>query len=420
MFALIDCNNFYASCERVFRPDLNGKAVVILSNNDGCIIARSNEAKALGIPMGAPAFKWKEVLEKNKVHVYSSNYALYGDLSSRVMNILARFSPDIEIYSIDEAFLQFTGFEHFDLLNYGNQIRTTVVKSTGIPISVGFAPTKVLAKVANRIAKKFPEKTNGVYCIDSEEKRIKALKWLAVEDIWGIGPSYSKRLKLHKINTAYDFVNAPNEWVRKEFSVVGLRLKRELEGKSSLSLEQSSSKKAIATTRSFEKMYTQFEELRERVSTFAVSCSEKLRRQKSHCSMLMVFVHTNSHRKEQAQYSRNIMVKAVYPTNSSIDLVRLATAGLKKIYKEGYHYKKAGVIVMGLTPEHTKQFTLFNEDHPKHPVLMQTIDRLNQKIGKQKVKLACQDLGRTWKMNQEKLSPRYTTNLSEILAIYAK
>jgi len=420
MFALIDCNNFYASCERVFRPDLNGKAVVILSNNDGCIIARSNEAKALGIPMGAPAFKWKEVLEKNKVHVYSSNYALYGDLSSRVMNILARFSPDIEIYSIDEAFLQFTGFEHFDLLNYGNQIRTTVVKSTGIPISVGFAPTKVLAKVANRIAKKFPEKTNGVYCIDSEEKRIKALKWLAVEDIWGIGPSYSKRLKLHKINTAYDFVNAPNEWVRKEFSVVGLRLKRELEGKSSLSLEQSSSKKAIATTRSFEKMYTQFEELRERVSTFAVSCSEKLRRQKSHCSMLMVFVHTNSHRKEQAQYSRNIMVKAVYPTNSSIDLVRLATAGLKKIYKEGYHYKKAGVIVMGLTPEHTKQFTLFNEDHPKHPVLMQTIDRLNQKIGKQKIKLACQDLGRTWKMNQEKLSPRYTTNLSEILAIYAK
>lgn len=420
MFALIDCNNFYASCERVFRPDLNGKAVVILSNNDGCIIARSNEAKALGIPMGAPAFKWKEVLEKNKVHVYSSNYALYGDLSSRVMNILARFSPDIEIYSIDEAFLQFTGFEHFDLLNYGNQIRTTVVKSTGIPISVGFAPTKVLAKVANRIAKKFPEKTNGVYCIDSEEKRIKALKWLAVEDIWGIGPSYSKRLKLHKINTAYDFVNAPNEWVRKEFSVVGLRLKRELEGKSSLSLEHSSSKKAIATTRSFEKMYTQFEELRERVSTFAVSCSEKLRRQKSHCSMLMVFVHTNSHRKEQAQYSRNIMVKAVYPTNSSIDLVRLATAGLKKIYKEGYHYKKAGVIVMGLTPEHTKQFTLFNEDHPKHPVLMQTIDRLNQKIGKQKVKLACQDLGRTWKMNQEKLSPRYTTNLSEILAIYAK
>ena len=420
MFALIDCNNFYASCERVFRPDLNGKPVVILSNNDGCIIARSNEAKALGIPMGAPAFKWREILEKNKVYIYSSNYALYGDLSSRVMNILARFSPDIEIYSIDEAFLQFNGFEHFNLLNYGNLIRTTVVKSTGIPISIGFAPTKVLAKVANRIAKKFPEKTKGVYSIDSEEKRIKALKWLAVEDIWGIGPSYSNRLKLHKIYTAYDFVNAPNEWVRKEFSVVGLRLKRELEGKPSLSLEHSSSKKAIAVTRSFEKMYTKFDELQERVSTFAVSCAEKLRRQKSHCSMLMVFVHTNSHRKEQPQYSRNIMVKAVYPTNSSIDLVKLSIAGLKAIYKEGYLYKKAGVIVMGLTPEYTKQFTLFNEDHPKHPVLMQTIDRLNQKIGNKKVKLACQDLERTWKMNQEKLSPRYTTNLAEILNIKAE
>jgi DNA polymerase V len=417
MFALIDCNNFYASCERVFRPDLNGKPVAILSNNDGCIIARSNEVKALGIPMGAPAFKWREVLEKNEVHVYSSNYALYGDLSARVMNILRRYSPDIEIYSIDEAFLQFTGFDHFNLQTYGNEIRKTVLKSTGIPISIGFAPTKVLAKVANRIAKKFPDKTGSVYCIDTEEKRIKALKWLAVEDIWGIGLRYAKKLKAHNIHTAFNFVNLPNEWVRKEFSVVGLRLKRELEGNPSLGLEHASPKKAIATTRSFEKMYTRFDELRERVSTFAVSCAEKLRKQQSHCNLLLVFVHTNGHRKDLPQYSRNIVVKAPYPTNSSIDLVRLATAGLQAIYQPGFQYKKAGVIVMGLTPEHNKQFSMFNEDHPKHPDLMKTIDTLNKKIGRQKIKLACQDLGRTWKMNQEKLSPRYTTDLREVIVV---
>lgn len=417
MYALIDCNNFYASCERVFRPNLRHQPIVVLSNNDGCVIARSNEAKALGVPMGAPAFQFKALFEEHKIQVFSSNYALYGDMSHRVMNLLATFSPDIEIYSIDEAFLQFKGFDFINLQTYGESIKKQVDKGTGIPISIGIAPTKALSKVANRIAKKFPEKTGGVYIIDTEEKRIKALKWLAVEDVWGIGKKHSKRLKLQNINTGYDFVNLPDEWVKKQMSVVGLRLKYELEGKPALGLETISPKKSIATTRSFDKMYSDFEPIKERISTFSVSCAEKLRKQKSCCNAMMVFLHTNGHRKDLPQYSKNIILKTPYPTNSSIDLIKLATAGLTKIYKNGYQYKKAGIIVMDLTPENAKQFTLFSDENHKHLAIMKTIDYLNKEIGLNKVKFASQDLGRTWKMNQEKLSPRYTTKLNEIIDI---
>lgn len=417
MYALIDCNNFYASCERVFRPNLRNQPIVVLSNNDGCVIARSNEAKALGVPMGAPAFKYKKLFEQHKIHVFSSNYALYGDMSHRVMNLLATYSPDIEIYSIDEAFLQFKGFDYTDLQTYCETIKRKVEKGTGIPISIGIAPTKALSKVANRIAKKFPKKTGGVYSIDTDEKRIKALKWLAIGDVWGIGRQHTKRLQSHNINTAYDFVNLPDEWVKKQLSVVGLRLKRELQGEATLSLETLGPKKSIATTRSFDQMYADFEPIKERVSTFAVSCAEKLRKQKSCCNALMVFLHTNSHRKDLPQYSRNIVVKTPYPTNSSIDLIKLAVNGLLAIYKEGYHYKKAGVIVLDLTPENTKQFALFSSENDKHLALMKTVDKLNKEIGQQKVKFASQDLGRTWKMNQEKLTPRYTTKLEDVIKI---
>jgi DNA polymerase V len=277
MFALVDCNNFYASCERVFRPQLNHQPIVVLSNNDGCVVARSNEAKDLGIPMGAPAFEYKELFEKNKVHVFSSNYALYGDMSSRVMNILSTYTPDFEVYSIDEIFLQFKGFELFDLMQMGVEMKDKVVQWTGIPISVGFAPTKALSKVANRVAKKFPERTNGVYIIDSEESRIKALKWLKIEDVWGIGYQHSKRLQAQGVHTAYQFTQLSDEWVKKKLSVVGLRLKHDLEGKPTLMLEEKKKKKAIATTRSFDKMLTNFEDINERVATFAVTCAEKLK-----------------------------------------------------------------------------------------------------------------------------------------------
>ena len=418
MYALVDCNNFYASCERVFRPNLRNEPIVVLSNNDGCVIARSNEAKALGVPMGAPAFKFKELFEKNNIHVFSSNYALYGDMSHRVMSLLSTYSPDIEIYSIDEAFLAFKGFELIDLQSYAETIKKKVDKGTGIPISIGIAPTKALSKVANRIAKKYPKQTGGVYIMDTEEKRIKALKWLAVGDIWGIGRKHSERLKAFNIRTAYDFINLHDDWVRKQLSVVGLRLKHELEGKPTLSLETVQTKKAIATTRTFEGMHTDFESIKERVSTFAVSCAEKLRKQQSCCNVIMVFLHSNWHRKDLPQYGKNIVVKTHYPTNSSIDIIKYAVQGLEQIYKEGYHYKKAGVIVMGITPENTKQFTLFTQENPKHIPLMKAIDRLNNSIGQTKVKFGSQDIDRTWKMKQERLSPRYTTNLSEIIHIY--
>ena len=260
MFVLIDCNNFYVSCQRVFNPKLNNKPVVVLSNNDGCAISRSNEAKALGIPMGAPAFKYEKIFRKHNVEVFSSNFSLYGDMSSRVMRILSKFSPNIEVYSIDEAFLKFEGFENYDLESYCQEIKNMVFKWTGIPISIGIAPTKVLAKVANRIAKKFPNQTKGVYLINSEEKRIKALKWLNIQDVWGIGFKHAERLKNIKVNTAYNFINLEDNWVRKNMSVVGLRLKKELEGKSVLDLEEvRSPKKAIATTRSFEGTITEYE-----------------------------------------------------------------------------------------------------------------------------------------------------------------
>ncbi|WP_457617559.1 Y-family DNA polymerase [Lutibacter sp.] len=418
MYALVDCNNFYASCERVFRPNLREQPIVVLSNNDGCVIARSNEAKVLGVPMGAPAFKFKELFTKNKIHVFSSNYALYGDMSHRVMTLLSDFTPDIEIYSIDEAFLQFKGFDLFELQAYAETIKKTVDKGTGIPISIGIAPTKALSKVANRIAKKFPKETGGVYVIDSEDKRIKALKWLAVGDIWGIGSKHRKRLNTYKVFTAYDFVELHDDWVRKYLSVVGLRLKHELEGKPTLCLETVQTKKAIATTRTFDRVHTDFESIKERVSTFAVSCAEKLRKQGSCANVVMVFLHTNWHRKDLPQYSKNIVVKTLYPTNSSIDLIQYAVQGLEHLFKEGYQYKKAGVLVMGITPENAKQFSLFSAENPKHLPLMKTIDRLNKSIGQHKVKFASQDLGRMWKMKQERLSPRYTTKLDEVIEVY--
>jgi len=238
VIALVDCNNFYASCERVFQPQLNNTPVVVLSNNDGCVIARSDESKALGIPMGAPIFKLKELVQKNQIKCFSSNFPLYGDMSSRVMQILSSFTPEIEIYSIDEAFLSLEGFKEEELEAYAAQMKKKVEQYTGIPISIGIAPTKALAKVANRIAKKFKERTKGVYLIDNEQKRIKALKWLKIEDVWGIGRQHSKRLQLKRVYTAWDFTQLNDAWVRKELSVVGLRLKRELEGQQSLFLEQ--------------------------------------------------------------------------------------------------------------------------------------------------------------------------------------
>ncbi|MDP1727233.1 MAG: Y-family DNA polymerase [Bacteroidota bacterium] len=420
MFALVDCNNFYASCERVFQPQLKNKPIVVLSNNDGCVIARSNEAKKCGIPMGAPAFEHKELFEKEKIHVFSSNYALYGDMSSRVMDLLTEFTPEIEVYSIDEAFLKFEGFEtHFNFEDIGRKIRHRIYKGTGIPVSVGFATTKSLAKAANKVAKKFPDKTSHVYVMDTDAKRIKALKWLAVANVWGIGHQHAARLEKIGVKSAYEFTQLSDEWVKKHMSVVGLRLKKELQGTECLEMEIPASKKDIATTRSFDKNYTEFDDLKERVSTFAVTCAEKLRKQKSCANTLMVFLHTNGYRKDLPQYARNYLLQLPFPTNSAIELSKQATLALKKIFRKGYAYKKAGVIVMDFSPENYDQINLFNNINPKHRKLMETLDQLNEGMGTHKIKLASQDLERTWKMRQEKLSPRYSTRIQEAIKVKA-
>lgn len=418
MFVLVDCNNFYASCERVFQPQWESKPVVILSNNDGCVIARSNEAKALNIPMGAPAFKYKQQFKQQGVKVFSSNYPLYGDMSNRVMTILEKYTPNLEIYSIDEAFLQFKGFDLFNLEQEGQRMRKQVRKWTGIPVSVGIAPTKALAKIANKIAKKFVKRTQGVYAIDTEEKRIKALQWTKIGDVWGVGRKHKIRLEAIGVCNALQFTQLPDAWVRKHMSVLGLRLKKDLSGVSSIQLEEIIPiKKGIATTRSFEGTITQFSDLEERISTFATSCAEKMRKQRSSCNALLVFVRSDPHKKGGFPYQNSCVLPLPYATNSSILLSKHAVTGLQKIFKKGVHYKKAGVMIMGLIPTEKRQLSIFQNNNNKHLTLMQSVDRIHKRFGPHRIKLANQDLNRTWKMKQEHLSQRFTTELNEIITI---
>ena len=421
MFALVDCNNFYASCERVFQPQWGNKPIVILSNNDGCVIARSNEAKVLGVPMGAPAFKYKEEFKRKNIKMFSSNYPLYGDMSSRVMQILEKYSPNFEIYSIDEAFLKFDGFDYFDLEATGHKMRKQVRKWTGIPVSVGFAPTKALAKIANKIAKKFNSKTQGVYMIDTDEKKIKALKWTAIRDVWGIGRQHGKRLEAQGIRTAYDFINLPDSWIKKHMSVLELRLKKDLLGLPYIKLEETvPSKKSITTTRSFKNNHSKFHELEERISTYANSCAEKLRKQGSACSAVMIFIHSNSHQKNKEQYRNSSVVTLPYATDSSVTICKHAVAALKGIFRDGIDYKKAGVLLLGLVPSKERQLNLFQPNINKHDSLMKAIDKIHLRFGPHQIKLGNQDLNSTWNMRREHLSKRYTTELKEVITVNNK
>ncbi|WP_204344279.1 Y-family DNA polymerase [Psychroserpens algicola] len=417
MFALVDCNNFYASCERVFNPNLQGQPVAILSNNDGCVISRSDEAKALGLPMGAPIFKWDSFCKAHGIHVLSSNYPLYGDMSSRVMDILRQFTPDVEVYSIDESFLEFKGFDHYDFESYGNEIRMRILKWTGIPVCVGIAPTKALSKVANKVARKFPKRTKGVYVINSEEQRIKALKWIDIENVWGIGRGLHKRLQAKGCKKAYDFTQLSDDWVRKTFSITEWKLKKDLEGHSKILLDEPKNKRAIATTRSFEYTYSDIDNIEERISTFATSCAEKLRKQGSSCYMVIVLLSSDKHKKDLEQHRASKSVSLSYPTNSSLIISNCAVNAVKSIFKTGIKYKRAGVIVTGLVQTNNHQLHLFDAENPKHQPLMQSIDHLNSKYKSHKIKLGNQDLKRTWKMRQERLSPRYTTNINDIIVV---
>lgn len=417
MYALVDCNNFYASCERVFNPNLCHKPIAILSNNDGCVISRSDEAKTIGLPMGAPIFKWEAFCKTNNIQVLSSNYPLYGDMSNRVMSILEQFTPYVEVYSIDEAFIQFKGFKNHDYTHSGNQIKDRILKWTGIPTCVGIAPTKALSKVANKIARKFPNQTQGVYVIDSEEKRIKALKWTKIEDVWGIGRSLQKKLKAKGCKTAFDFTQLTDDWVRKTFSITEWKLKKDLEGNSKIPLDNPKNKHAIATTRSFENTYTDINNIKERISTFATNCAEKLRKQSSSCHLIYVMLSSDKHKKNLEQHRASKIISLPYPTNSTLTISKEAVKAVTNIYKEGIAYKRAGVILMGLVPTNNYQLNIFEHENPKHKPLMHTIDELNKKYKNHKIKLGNQDLNRTWKMRQDRLSPQYTTNINDIIKI---
>ena len=418
MFALVDCNNFYASCERTFQPQYNNVPVAILSNNDGCFISRSDEAKKLGLPMGAPAFKYWQFCKTHHIKVFSSNYPLYGDMSTRVMNILGTFTPDMEVYSIDEAFLKFDGFTNYDFDAYGRTIQHTVQKCTGIPISIGIAPTKALSKIANKLAKRFRPKTGGVFVINTEKERIEALQCSRIESVWGIGHGNLKRVQTRNVKTAYDFTQLSDAWVQQQMGVIGLRLKKDLEGKPTLDLDDDTrDKKAIATTRSFEYTYADLENIRERISTFAGSCAEKLRAQKSSCHIIMVFLRSDRHKKNALQDKSSTWVTLPYATDSTLIITQYAVNAAEAIFKTGIPYKRAGVIVSGLVPTNTRQLDIFQHENPKHGALMKAMDQLNNKLGDYKIKLGNQDLKRTWKMRQKHLSPRYTTRIDQIITV---
>lgn len=415
MYSLIDCNNFYASCERVFNPALQNKPIVVLSNNDGCVIARSNEVKKIGIPMGAVAFKYQHVFRNHNVKVFSANFSLYGDMSNRVMTILSGFSPVSEIYSIDECFLSFQGVD-VNYYEYGLDMVQKVKKWTGIPISVGTAPTKVLAKVANRIAKKYPQITNNSYVIDSEEKRIKALKWLPIDDVWGIGRQNAKRLYVQGVKTAYDFIQLPESWVLKNMTIVGLRLQRDLKGIPTFDLEEEKKRKNISTSRSFDEDISSFADLKERLIAYTSLAAEKLRAQNSLCNEINLFVETNRFKETETYYYRSIQLKLPFATSSTIEMVSFAVKGLKQIYQPNLHYKKAGVVLSKFVDTDCYQPSLFYNSDTRHKKLMRAIDNINA-TNCNAVRIAGMDKER-FKMRQEYLSPAYTTNINEVVEVY--
>jgi DNA polymerase V len=418
MFALVDCNNFYCSCERAFDPRLEGRPVIVLSNNDGCAISRSEEAKRLGIAMASPAFMMKDLLEKHDVAVFSSNYTLYGDMSNRIMETLAAFVPKIECYSIDEAFLDLREIGQSDLLQLGFRIRRTIRKNIGIPVSIGMAPTKTLAKMANRYAKKnYPEA--AVFWAAKTPLTEEMLKATLVGEIWGIGHQYALFLSRSGFKTAADLLNAPEDWVKTHLSVNGLRLLYELRGIPSIPWQEVKPvRKNICTSRSFGKRLSNKDRIGEALANYAASCAAKLRAEKTCCRSLRVFIQTNPHKTEESQYLRSIDIDMERASNHSGEIIKAALRGLDHIFKSGFQYMKCGITVMDLVPESAVQLSCFDEtDGKKNGLVMQTIDQINQSLGKEMVRSAVQGFEQSYRLKAAQLSPRYTTRMSEILKI---
>lgn len=393
MYGIIDCDNCYVSCERVFRPDLKDKPVVVLSNNDGCVVARSNEAKKMGIKAGTPYFQLAEQFPNQKIVVFSSNYELYGELTSRVVSIIRKEAPAYFRYSIDECFVYLDGMEHLDLKAWGEELHKKIKRNVGMPVSIGLAPNKTLAKMASHFAKKY-QGYRHCCMIDSDDKRIKALKLYPIDEVWGIGRRYAARLEALGVKTAYDFAEHNQSWVRATFNnIVIERTWRELNGEDCVPNEEIAKKKSICTSRSFNGMITDLDGLRTHVSNYAARCAEKLRQQGTVASIVGVFLNTNAFREDLPQYWNFQEMRLITPSSSTITIVKAANEVLQNLYRQGYHYKKAGVIVMGIGPNSPIQQDLFDtnaEQFEKMKRLDAVIDRINKVNGTETIVLGSQ------------------------------
>ncbi len=419
VYALVDGNNFYVSCERVFQPALRGVPVIVLSNNDGCAVARSNEAKALGIKMGDPLFKIMDIVEANDVQVFSSNYELYGDMSHRVVETLSMFTPNLEVYSIDESFLDLDHIPYSNRTEYCQEIRDTVLQWTGIPVGIGVGPTRTLSKIANRIAKKRKE-CEGVFVFSEDPIEQDAwLEQIPVEDIWGVGYRTAPRYKGAGIMNAKDLKYAPQEWIKKEFTIVGLRMVHELNGISCISIDDLPQQKTIVCSRSFGEYVTELHELTEAIARHAESASVKLRAQGTVCGAISISIRTNHFSPKYPQYANSTTVKCEIPTQYSPDLVHAAIEGVKRIYKEGYHYKKCGVMLHDICPKESVQQSLFIEQNiVRNSALMEAVDSINLRYGRRMIRSGASGgpagNKRRWNMRRDRKSPAYTTRWNEL------
>lgn len=415
VFALVDCNNFYASCERVFNPAVRKRPVIVLSNNDGCVVARSAEAKEIGIPFAAPYFKIRSLAEKHKMAVFSSNYTLYADMSHRVMTILETYSPDVEVYSIDEAFLSLSGMK-CGLYEYGKDIRETVLKWTGLPVSVGIAPTKTLAKAAAHLAKKDPS-SGGVLDMTMNDSD-QYLKKIGVGDIWGIGQKYAAKLNSRGIYSAADFAAADDKWVKSNMTITGLRTLMEIRGHPCMSVDDAPApKKAIVSSRSFGQSVESLEFLRQSVSSYTARAAEKLRGQDGLAGVVTVFIMTNRF-KDDPQYGASLSCELPEASSNTPVLTRYALALLKHLFKEGYRYKKAGVMLSGIITSRDLQMNLFMGSRERgSSSLMDTVDKVNRVYGSGTLFYASAGTEKPWSMRRELLSPAYTTRWEDIVEI---
>lgn len=417
--ALVDCNNFYVSCERVFNPKLEGKPIVVLSNNDGCAVSRSNEVKALGLKMGEPWFKMEKLAKQHGIIAFSSNYTLYGDLSARVMSILSNFSPKQEIYSIDECFLDLGGFDPQTLMTYGQSIRQAVKRNVGIPVCVGIADTKTLAKLANHCAKKSLAGENGVCDFGrlDEQERNALFASIPVGEVWGVGRRITEKLLTINIKTIEDLRRADQEYIRQQFSIVLERTVQELNGISCIELEEAGTpRQQIMVSRSFGSTVTQFDDLAESVSYFTTKAAEKLRLDGSVAASVCVYIRTNPFKEDEPQYQRSMIVPLCQPCNDTMTLISAALNGLKKIYRSGYRYKKSGVLLMGLQSKGMVQATLFDDVAKQGQTanMMSVMDTINRKMGQGSMTIAASGISHRWAMRRDRMSQNYTTDWNDL------